>query len=659
MRANRRSIWRVGPESTWTTVLPVAFIIVSLLSLVVLPLVVSNHTAEMRREITRVAEPARRAANQIQMDLSAELDKIIAFQVTGQEQYRTRYLELLQRQEQNRTALLALTAQLSPTLEQDLNSLFVQTGSWHNGVDRNEFLTRSLPSEVFTTRLFEQHPAYEKSLTAASELEVALQEGIEERLRKIREAERWNVSLTIILTLLALTSAMLVAGLGRQMRLLAGEATLRRKDAEREASEAKLARAAAEMEERRSAFLASAGQELSASLDVEETVATVAQLIVPNLAEVCVVDVAESAGTWRRAAARHRDAHRDAELVKKIGEIRRDVPEALVRILEARQAKIIGSSSEVYEYVTGSSGQGNRTMIVTPLISRGQTLGVIIAMAGEGRPFSSSELPLLAELARYASLAIDNARLYLASQQAATARQEVQAIVSHDLRSPLNAVMLGASLLQTSTTLSPDDREQVDTMALSARRMGRLIDDLLDVTRLEGGKRLPVEPARVEVSSLLEEARDLFKAQASASSISLRFSTAQPLPAVHADRDRVMQVLSNLIGNALKFTPPGGVVSTRAERSDDFVLFTVSDTGPGIASQDLPDIFNPYWQAKRAERMGAGLGLAISRGIVEAHGGRIWAESEPQAGTRFLFTLPLDGAESGAPTSTEESAARR
>jgi signal transduction histidine kinase len=130
------------------------------------------------------------------------------------------------------------------------------------------------------------------------------------------------------------------------------------------------------------------------------------------------------------------------------------------------------------------------------------------------------------------------------------------------------------------------------------------------------------------------------------------------MPPVYADRHRVLQVLSNLIGNAMKFTPAGGMITYRAEQQRTEVLFTVADNGPGIPKENLGDIFNPYWQAKRTARLGAGLGLPIAKGIVESHGGRIWVESEPGKGTKFFFTLPVaqsvetsDVAQSEAPAS--------
>jgi len=652
-KANRRSIWRVDPDSSWTTALPVTFIIVSLLSLVALPIAVSSHTRRMRDEITRVAEPARREANEIQIDLSAELDKIIAYQVTGQTQYRDAYFALVKQGEANRAALTNIAPQLDPELARGLAALASQSNRWHAAVQTGEFLSRPLPQEVFTARLFEAHPAYEKSVQSASGLEVTLQGAIEDRLQQIRSAESWNMSLTIILTLLALTSAMLVAGLGRQMRLLAAEATRRREDAEAQAQAALRARADAEREERRAAFLASAVQELTASLDDQHTIATLAKLIVPNLAQACTIDILDADGSLRRAAAAHRNPELAQKLAADIGQPR-EVPEALERIMQEREARLVGTASMINEYATGAAGN----LLAVPLVSRAQNLGIVIAVAPDGKAFGDTDIALFSELARNASLAIDNARLYAGAQQALRAREEVLAIVSHDLRNPLNAVVLAASLLKMSD-LSDDDAEQVETIALSAKRMSRLIEDLLDVTRLEGGKRLPIQPARVEVGSMLDEAYELCKAQAAASEVTLQARKAEGVPDVYADRHRILQVLSNLIGNAMKFTPKGGVISFAGEPRTSDVLFTVSDTGPGIEKKHLSDIFSPYWQAKRAERLGAGLGLPIAKGIVEAHGGAIWVESEPGKGTRFFFTLPVARAAAAVtPASAESGAAR-
>src|SRR5207253_3722101 len=177
--------------------------------------------------------------------------------------------------------------------------------------------------------------------------------------------------------------------------------------------------------------------------------------------------------------------------------------------------------------------------------------------------------------------------LYLESQQALRAREEVLAIVSHDLRNPLNAITLATSLLQTSGSISGEDREQLDIIDLSAQRMRRLIEDLLDVTRLEGGKQLPIEPAPLEVKPLLQEIYELFKTQAASSSIALRYDVDDDVPPVYADHHRITQVLSNLVGNSMKFTPAGGKIDCRATPGDGQVTFAVSDTGPGIPHKNL------------------------------------------------------------------------
>ncbi len=592
---------------------PVLFIIVSLLALAVLPVVVGNHTAQMREQITRIAEPARRAANQIQVDLSSELDKVIAYQVTGQADFRDDYRNLLHEQVSDYAALRNLGPRLGEDVDRNLRALIAETQRWHASVTTGEFLQRQLPSEIFMTRLFERHPSYERALRSAATLETAIQAAANDRLVKIHNAERLNMALTIILTLLALTSAMLVASLGRQTRLLAREAMRRRQEAEREAGEAKIARAAAEKEERRAAFLATAVQELASSLDVDRAVSTLARLFVPNLAQMCTVDLAEPDRTLCRRAVAHRDEKIEREMQRQVGQ--------LVPPIKADEQR--------------------PSIMVVPLISRGQNLGVVTVAAPEGYVFTREDRQLADELARHGSLAIDNARLYLDSQQALRAREQVLAIVSHDLRNPLSAITLAASLLQTSESISPDDREQLDIIDLSAQRMRRLIEDLLDVTRLEGGKRLPIEPKPMEVKPLFVETYELFKAQAATSSITLQYHLAEHVPPVYADHHRVLQVLSNLIGNAMKFTPQGGMVTFGADPQDGHVLFTVADTGPGVPKEHLNDIFNPYWQAKRAERLGAGLGLPIAKGIVEAHGGRIWVESAQRGGTKFYFTLPL------------------
>jgi signal transduction histidine kinase len=593
-----------------------------------------------------VAEPARIGANTIQLELASELDNLIAFQVTEQGQYRRTYDQVVADQDLQYAQLRRLAAGIKPEVAAELDTLIADAHDWHRAVRTQELLLRPLPSQVFLARLFEQHPLYEKTLRAASQLQVDIQAAIDDRLQRIRDVEKLNVSLTLVLTILALTSALMVAGLGHQMRLLAKEAVAKRRDAMSEANQAKAARADAERAERRSAFLATAGQQLGASLDLQQTLDTLARLAVPNLAEICLLDLIEPGGP-RRAAAAHRDGRRTEELSGSIGKSLPAIPDAYAAVMKGRALQSVEKGGEVLVDIIGTPeaeeiARSSGSLLIVPLINRGQTLAIMTIASPATRPFTPDDSTLASELARHAALALDNARLYLESQQAVRAREEVLAIVSHDLRNPLNAVTLSASLLKSAPIADAEDAEQIDVIQLSARRMSRLIEDLLDVTRMEGGKSLPIDPERLDLDSLFREAHEIFRPQANAESVGLHCRLADGLPDVYADRHRVLQVLSNLIGNAMKFTPAGGEINvTAAPRTETEVIISVADTGPGIPKENLSDIFNPYWQAKRTARMGAGLGLPIAKGIVEAHGGRIWVESEIGKGTTFFFTLPI------------------
>lgn len=221
-----------------------------------------------------------------------------------------------------------------------------------------------------------------------------------------------------------------------------------------------------------------------------------------------------------------------------------------------------------------------------------------------------------------------------------TLSAEVLSIVSHDLKSPLATITMAASLLDDDSRTAAERAQMLGMVKRATARMDRLIRDLLEVGRLDAGHTLPVQPRCADVAPCIREACDAHEALAAAASVLLDCDVPDALPAVEADCDRILQVLSNLIGNAVKFTPPGGriLVSARAECGD--VVVSVADSGPGLDDDEQARIFEPYWQARRTASLGAGLGLKIAKAIVEAHGGRIWIESAPGEGTTFRFSLP-------------------
>ena len=227
-----------------------------------------------------------------------------------------------------------------------------------------------------------------------------------------------------------------------------------------------------------------------------------------------------------------------------------------------------------------------------------------------------------------------------AATRAAGGATAMTSFVSHDLRNPLNAIMMAAGMLDEVNAVSEAGRPQLGVIRRAADQMHRLIDDLLDVTKAEAGG-MRVDRRTESVAALLEDARQTFHLRAAELGIELRLEPEQDLPRIHVDGARIQQVLSNLIANALQFTPRGGVVTVGARRRGDDVELSVSDTGAGIPEEHLPHIFDRFWQAQRTSRASAGLGLAITRSIVEAHDGRIEVQSREGAGTSFRVTLPV------------------
>jgi signal transduction histidine kinase len=225
------------------------------------------------------------------------------------------------------------------------------------------------------------------------------------------------------------------------------------------------------------------------------------------------------------------------------------------------------------------------------------------------------------------------------AESAVRSRDDVLAIVSHDLRNPLNIIAMSVNLLDSPLAESRRGA-QLGIIRRAVAGMNRLIGDLMDVTQITSGK-LAIDPVPVALADIVEDAREMFAPLLAAKDQVFSCHAADGAAIVLADRQRIAQVISNLVGNAHKFTPEGGRITLHAEVADGSVRFEVADTGPGLASQDLPHIFERFWQARRVRRGGVGLGLPITKGIIDAHHGRIWARSKAGVGTSFFFTLPL------------------
>jgi PAS domain S-box-containing protein len=411
------------------------------------------------------------------------------------------------------------------------------------------------------------------------------------------------------------------------------------------------ARAAAERAEQRARFLAEASRVLSASFDYQTTLARLARLAVPDLADFCVVDVIDGP-TVNRLGVAHVDASKEPLLQEAVRfarlreaatyHLRKPMVEGEPILLPFISDDALAANAVSEEHLQLTQQLRPRSLVSVPLKVGDRVTGALtLYMSESGRRYGSDDLELAEELARRAALAVENARLFHTAEQATRARDEMLGVVAHDLRNPLNTISMGASLL---TELIPESqtrlRRQAEIMKRGAERMNRLIQDLLEVRRIDTG-RLSVDPRPESAYVLVCEAVETMRPLATANDLKLKAAVRPDAPKVLADPPRIQQVLSNLVGNAIKFTPPGGRIVLGADTlAEPQVRFAVVDSGPGIAPEQLPHIFGQYWQANRTDRRGIGLGLAIAKGLVEAHGGRIWVESQVGVGSNFYFTLP-------------------
>lgn len=266
-----------------------------------------------------------------------------------------------------------------------------------------------------------------------------------------------------------------------------------------------------------------------------------------------------------------------------------------------------------------------------------------VEMAGISRKWSHGDLYAANDLRRSA-LENDLARQVRREQQAVRTRDDLVAVVSHDLRNPMTVISMLCGMMQKSFSSDGPHASRriataIETMQQAAGRMSTLLDDLLDTSKIDAG-RYTISPKTLDVGQIFEETQALLMPLALNKNISIAFES-EPELKIHADPERLFQVLSNLVGNAIKFTPRLGTVGVHAAAGGNEIVFTVKDDGEGIPAEQLPHVFERYWTMKEGNPNGTGLGLYITQGIVEAHGGRIEARSEVGKGTEFRFTMPM------------------
>lgn len=401
-------------------------------------------------------------------------------------------------------------------------------------------------------------------------------------------------------------------------------------------------------------FLSEASAILAATLEDMAPIERVAALATPTLGDICIVDLVGPGNEIRAVAV----AAVDPVVEAKVRAFRSRVsptwasPTPVVQAIRSGEPVLLTNASEWWARAAPELGDhapfmaqvGVRAQIAMPLRGRGRILGALTLARTSTRPYQATELALIDGFSVRLAMALDNAMLYRRMRDAVASRDEALAVVSHDLRNPLSAISMCLSGLQDDPTQAPELAQGlVVTAQESAELMHRMIQDLLDIASIDAG-HLSLDRSRHPIGDVVRHAIALLHPLAADRDLELTLDMDEDtarIP-VHADAERIIQVMSNLIGNSCKFTEPHGSIAVRVRGEPGAVFVSVTDTGCGIPVGALPHVFDRFWHARRGARQrSTGLGLAVARGITEAHGGRMWAESIEGGGSTFTFSLPL------------------
>lgn len=402
--------------------------------------------------------------------------------------------------------------------------------------------------------------------------------------------------------------------------------------------------------------LVRAGELLNVPLDRPGVITALTRLLVPAIADLCIVDLRDEGGVMQRAVVAFSDPRKEAVFAGRL----RSAAEAPG--WQTPQSKVMESGVALLLDVSQADGSAEllrdaelQSLLVTAVTSRDRTVGTLTLASA--RTYVAADLQLAQDLGRRAGAALDNALLDERARRANSERDNLLAMVSREVRAPLSVVLVKLASLVKHGPLPEGARRAVDAIAASAQELELLASDLGDIETLDTD-RICLDLKKWPLRELLDEAMAEVRPLAERQQQRLELSLPDGLN-VQCDRARMVQVVANVLEYSIAHCPDGAALSVRSEASGPFVRLVLTDTGAGLEPDELLHVFDRFWPHRRRARHGSGLGLSIAKGIVEAHGGRIWAESQPGDGTRFFLTVPLAAASQRTVLVVDDDAAMR
>ncbi len=401
-------------------------------------------------------------------------------------------------------------------------------------------------------------------------------------------------------------------------------------------------------------FISDTGRILNETIDYQECIQRIADIVVPRLADACLVHVAEGNSLRMKAFAHSKNIKLEIienafsqisleqeNLMWGPGFVAKSYAAQLIEVVdETFLRSIVAHEESLFKEL---SSLGIRSWISVPMTVSGRNVGIISFIRCASKKYTPTDLNMSQLVADRAAVAVDHARLYHEAQVAIRLREDMLAIVSHDLKNPLGVIKgYNEHIYEILRRSEFDKGTLTSTKAISrsVKHMDRLICDLLDFAKIQSGT-FSLQYSANCVEDIAGDGITIVRHLADQKEIKIETKIEANLPIVNGDRGRICQVLSNLIGNAIKFSPEQSRIEVGAKLIGSAIQFTVNDMGKGISPESIPHLFDRYWQEKETASLGTGLGLSIAKGIVESHKGRIWVESQIGQGSTFYFTIPL------------------